>query len=155
MSRKKMKKVITNLVTALLFISPVSQASDIEEITKAARNYLVSQHISNEELMADALHPKLAKRTFWKNKEHKPIILETSYDTMLHVANTYNRSGDKFPSNPRVEIKILDIDQRVASVKLTADDWIDYMHLIKTEDNQWKIINVLWQYHALEKHQTK
>lgn len=34
---------------------------------------------------------------------------------------------------------------RAASIKLIADEWIDYMHLVKL-NGSWKIINVLWQY---------
>ncbi|WDE01709.1 nuclear transport factor 2 family protein [Thalassomonas actiniarum] len=127
--------------------------TDKQAITEAARSYIVSQHISSKELMAGALHPVLAKRTYWGKGKQQEFIMETSRETMLKVAESYNKSGDKFPENPRVEITILDIDQRVASVKLSADDWIDYMHLVKTAQGQWKILNVLWQYHDISKHQ--
>jgi len=150
-----MQTLIKGLAVICLLTSSTAFASDIDDIIQAARNYLVSQHTTNEKLMAKALHPELAKRTFWQSTEQKEIILETSYDTMLMVAKTYNKSGDMFPKQPKIDIKVLDIDKRVASVKLTADDWIDYMHLVKTENNEWKIINVLWQYHKLEKHQLK
>ena len=131
---------------------PVANEADRKAITTAARNYIVSQHISSRELMAAALHPKLVKRTYWGKGSQQETILETSRETMLNVAENYNRNGDKFPANPRVEIKILDIDQRVASVKLSADDWIDYMHLVKNPQGQWQILNVLWQYHDIGQH---
>ena len=73
---------------------------------------------------------------------------------MVELAGRYNQKGDKFPEAPRVEIKILDIDKRVASVKLIVDDWIDYMHLYQNDQQQWKTINVLWQYHDLNKHKS-
>ena len=129
------------------------QATDKQAITQTARNYLVSQHIGAKTLMKQALHPKLAKRTYWRSGENNEFIMETGVDTMLNVAENYNKQGDKFPERPRIEITILDIDQRIASVKLSADDWIDYMHLVKTEHGQWKILNVLWQYHDINKHQ--
>jgi len=74
--------------------------------------------------------------------------MKTSFDTMLKVAENYNKNGD----NPKVEIEVLALDDRIASVKLIADDWIDYMHLVKNDKNQWQIINVLWQYHDIKKH---
>nr|WP_310741892.1 hypothetical protein [Pseudoalteromonas sp. SG41-6] len=40
-------------------------------------------------------------------------------------------------------------------MKLTVDDWIDYMHLYKNENKEWKIINVLWQYHDPKKHSSQ
>nr|WP_310734239.1 hypothetical protein [Shewanella sp. SR44-3] len=29
---------------------------------------------------------------------------------------------------------------------------MDYLHLYKNDQNEWKIINVLWQYHDETKH---
>lgn len=97
--------------------------------------------------MERALDPKLAKRTYWQAADGAEFIMNTDRDTMVKVARTYNKDGTKFPAQPRVDIKILDVDQRVATVKLTADDWIDNMHLYKNQRSEWKIINVLWQYH--------
>jgi hypothetical protein len=105
--------------------------------------------------MERGLDKKLAKRTYWESKEGSEYIMETDFDTMVWVAENYNKEGDRFPSSPMVDIKILDIDNRVASVKLTVDEWIDYMHLYKNENNDWKIINVLWQYHDATRHSSK
>jgi len=132
-----------------------SQSIDKNAVIQATKDYIQSQHLVNPEQMRKALHPELKKRTFWLNQSGEEFLLETSYQTMLKVAQTYNKNGDRFPNNPRIDIKVLDIDQRAASVKLTVDDWIDYMHLIKLESGEWKIINVLWQYHDTGRHQTK
>lgn len=74
---------------------------------------------------------------------------------MVNLAGFYNENGDKFPNAPRIDIEIFDIDKRAASVKLTADDWIDYMHLYKNEEGQWKILNVLWQFYEISAHSSK
>jgi hypothetical protein len=105
--------------------------------------------------MKRGLDKKLAKRTYWESKDGSEFIMETDFETMVWVAENYNKEGNKFPLSPKVNIDILDIDNRVASVKLTVDDWIDYMHLYKNENNEWKIINVLWQYHDTKKHSSK
>ena len=126
--------------------------TDENAIKQVALDYIESQHTLSEERMKHALHNKLAKRTYWKNGDEKEFIMETSFEIMLRVAKTYNKKGDKFPVKPRKEVKILDIDGRIATLKLTADDWIDYMHLIKNDKNEWEIINVLWQYHDRTKH---
>lgn len=81
--------------------------------------------------------------------------METSYEFMLEIAKTYDKNGDRFPEDPKVDIKILDVDKRVASVKLTVDEWIDYMHLYKNDEGEWKTINVLWQYHDTGKHNSR
>lgn len=102
--------------------------------------------------MDRALHAEMKKRTYWKKGAAPEHVMETSRETMLWVAENYNKDGTAFPKNPRKQVQILDIDGRVASVKLTADDWIDYLHLMKTEDGTWQIINVLWQFHDQSKH---
>jgi len=141
----------------LLYHFPVSANQQSEEvlITQIVKNYLVAQHKIQEKLMDGALHEKLAKRTFWQSNSGDEFIMETSRNTMLHVARNYNKSGTNFPIPPRIEVKVFDIDKRVASVKLIADDWMDYMHLVKTESGDWKILNVLWQYHDINKHVSK
>jgi hypothetical protein len=143
---------------SLLLLSNVSfsaSKSDEQAIKRAARDYIESQHISSEKMMRRGLHKKLAKRTYWQDKKGFEFIMETDFNSMIRIAKNYNVNGDKFPVTPLVKISILDIDQRAASVKLTADDWIDYMHLIKNDKNQWKIINVLWQYHDISKQISK
>lgn len=132
-------------VTPLLAIA--AEATDNQLIERAARDYIESQHKPDPERMERALDAKLAKRTYWQAADGAEFIMNTDRDTMVNVARTYNKDGTRFPPQPRVDIKILDVDQRVATVKLTADDWIDYMHLYKNQRGEWKIINVLWQYH--------
>jgi len=148
------------LLSILLITTPLRAevnigAEDIKAIKQAALNYIESQHQVKPENMSKALHKKLAKRTFWRSTQGEDYVMETSYDTMIKVAKSYNKKGDKFPKQPKKIVEILDADERVASIKLTADDWIDYMHLIKSEDSEWKIINVLWRYHDVSKHVSK
>ena len=132
-----------------------STTTDEQLIKRAVLDYIESQQKVQPEMMENAIDEKLAKHTYWRDKKGKEFVMETSFDTMVWVAENDNKQGDKFPTNPHIDIKIFDIDNRAASVKLTVDDWIDYMHLYKTENGQWKIINVLWQYHDESKHASK
>ena len=148
----KLLTVLIGLISITFTSTLLANDTDKKAIERAVRDYIESQHLVKPEMMERALDPKLAKRTYWQNNQGEEFIMETSYDFMVKIAQTYNKNGDRFPANPRVEINILDIDKRAASVKLTADDWIDYMHLYKNADGQWKTINVLWQYHDIKKH---
>lgn len=119
---------------------------DSLEIKQVALDYIASQHHPNPKQMEDALHPRMVKRTFWKDKATgKDYVRETTTESMVLLAESYNRNGDKFPSLPKKEVILLDVSERTASVKLIADEWIDYMHIVKL-NGSWKIINVLWQY---------
>jgi hypothetical protein len=42
------------------------------------------------------------------------------------------------------DVRILDIYENVASVKAVAANWVDYLHIGKS-NGEWKIVNVLWE----------
>ena len=148
-----MKRLI--LFTFLLAVCQYASAQtkqDTLAIKQAALDYIESQHTPNPSQMERALHPRMVKRTFWKDKPTgKDYVRETSTESMVLLAESYNKKGDKFPTSPRKDIKLLDISERTASIKLNADEWIDYMHLVKL-NGDWKIINVLWQYNDTKQH---
>lgn len=125
---------------------------DSLEIKQVALDYIESQHNVNPEQFEKAAHPRMVKRTFWTNKQtNKEYLRETFTDAMVLLAETYNVDGTKFPQNPKKNIIILDIFDKVASVKLIADDWVDYMHIVKL-NGKWQLVNVLWQFNDSELH---
>lgn len=148
-----MKVILHIFALSLLVQHAFGQVKqDSLEIRQAALDYIESQHTPNAAQMERALHPRMVKRTFWKDKATgKDYIRETFTENMVLLAETYNKNGDKFPAKPRKDVKFLDVSERTASVKLIADDWIDYLHLVKL-NGSWKIINVLWQYHDVKSH---
>jgi len=138
-----------------VFIASVSAQTneDSAAIRRAALDYIESQHNPDPVQMAGALHPRMVKRTCWRDKATgKDYIGETSTEYMILLAESYNKKGDKFPPVPKKEVRLLDVSTRTASVKLVADEWIDYMHLVKL-NGEWKVINVLWQYHDGKRHE--
>lgn len=149
-----MKKYLLLFTIACSFIQLQAQtAQDTLEIKRAALAYIEAQHNPNPKLMESALHPRMVKRSVFRNKTaQKDYISEFFAENMVILAETYNVKGDKFPKNPRKEIKLLDVSAKTASVKLLADAWIDYMHIVKI-NGEWKIINVLWQYNDVRQHE--
>lgn len=120
-------------------------------IKQAALDYIESQHTPNVSRMERALHPRMVKRTFWKDKATgKDYLRETNAESMILLAESYNKNKDKFPASPKKDVKFLDVSEKTASVKLIADEWIDYIHLAKLNDT-WKIVNVLWQYNDTQR----
>ena len=131
---------------------PAQTKQDSLAITQAALDYIESQHNTKPEQFERSAHPRMVKRTFWTDKSTgKEYLRETFTDAMVLLAETYNENGDKFPSKPKKEVIILDIFDKTASVKLIADDWIDYMHIVKL-NNKWQIVNVLWQFNDSGNH---
>ena len=70
---------------------------------------------------------------------------------MVLLTESYNKNGDKFPAKPKKEVRLVNISERTASVKLIAGDWIGYMQLLKP-NGTWKIINIFWQYNDTLQH---
>jgi hypothetical protein len=44
----------------------------------------------------------------------------------------------------RSEVRILDIFQNTASVRVDAGPWVDYLQMIRW-NRRWVILNVLWE----------
>ena len=121
-------------------------------IKQVALDYIESQHNVKPKQFERAAHPRMVKRTFWKNKQtNKEYLRETFTDAMILLAESYNKNQDKFPKKPKKEIIILDIFNKIASVKLVADDWVDYMHIVKL-NGKWQLVNVLWQFNDSKSH---
>ncbi|MEO1051115.1 MAG: nuclear transport factor 2 family protein [Bacteroidota bacterium] len=145
--------ILTASFFSLLSFSVKAQSQqDSLDIKQVALDYIESQHNVNPEQFERAAHPRMVKRTFWTNeKTGKEYLGETFTDAMILLAETYNQKGDKFPENPKKEVIILDIYDKTASVKLIADEWIDYMHIVKL-NGKWQLVNVLWQFNDSGKH---
>ena len=136
---------------ATLYVNAQTQQDSLE-IKQAALDYIESQHHGKPEQFARSAHPRMVKRTFWVHKPtNKEYLRETFTDAMVLLAETYNQKGDRFPENPKKEVIILDIYDKTASVKLIADDWIDYLHIVKLNE-KWQIVNVLWQFNDSKDH---
>lgn len=149
----KLSNTLTISIFSLCTISVMAQTQkDTLEITQVALDYIESQHNVNPAQFERAAHPRMVKRTFWTNKTTgKEYLRETFTDAMILLAETYNKNGERFPENPKKEVVILDIFDRTASVKLIADDWIDYMHIVKL-NGKWQLVNVLWQFNDASSH---
>lgn len=144
-----MKNSIYLLVAAIFLTANPAIAQtekDSLEIRQVALDYIESQHNMQPEQFERSAHPRMVKRTFRLDKKtQKEFLSETFRDAMILLTETYNQDGDKFPENPQKEVVILDIYDKTASVKLIADDWIDYMHIVKL-NGRWQLVNVLWQF---------
>lgn len=150
-----MNKIILLLSVFAVSITtaPAQTRQDTLDIKRVALAYIESQHSPDPVSMQAALHPRLVKRSVFKNKAtQKDYVSENFAENMVILAEIYNIKGDKFPKDPKKEVLLLDVSTRTASVKLIADEWIDYMHIVKV-NGEWKIINVLWQYHDVTQHQ--
>lgn len=119
-------------------------AADSTGITQAALDYIQGYYTGDAERMERALHPDLAKRIVRTNPANQRSALE-QMSAMTLVQITRMMANRPVPEDQRRdEVKILDIFGSVASVRVDAAAWIDYLHVAKW-NGEWKIVNVLWE----------
>jgi len=115
---------------------------DIASIYQAASDYYGGWYEANVERIARSLHPDLAKRAIRKDESGKDFLHHLSKGQMLE--KTREGGGSDTPiDRQHYEITILDRYEEIASVKVVANEYIDYLQLAK-QDGQWLIVNALW-----------
>ena len=141
-----MKRLSTLFVIALLSAPSPSQAqapADSEAIKATALDYIEGWYTGDEERMERALHPELAKRMVSTDATGHSKLNNMGAEQL--IGGTRAGYGKATPeADRRMDVTILDIYENVASVKIVAHDWIDYLHVVKFDD-RWVIINVLWE----------
>lgn len=139
------------LILAIIFAAGIvnihaqNAPSDADKaaITQAALDYIEGWYEGNAERMERALHPDLAKRIVHTNAEGRSNLGQMSAMTLVQPVK---RGGGKDTPKDKQQkdVTILDIYGNTASVKVVANDWVDYLHIAKS-NGRWMIVNVLWE----------
>jgi hypothetical protein len=117
-------------------------AADSLAIRAAALDYIEGWYAGNAERMERSLHPELVKRIVGTRGGTSTLGEMTAAEL---VAATGRGGGRQTPADRRrTDVRILDVFGNVATVRVDADAWIDYMHLALW-NGEWKIVNVLWE----------
>ena len=143
-----MRKAIIGSLFLLIFsvVSVSAQAvsdADKEAIKAAALDYIEGWYEGTAERMERALHPDLAKRIVNTNAQGRSSLGQMSAMTLVQGVK---RGGGKDTPKEKQQkdVTILDVFGNAASVKVVASDWIDYLHIARS-NGHWVIVNVLWE----------
>ncbi len=118
-------------------------AADSAAIRGAALDYIEGFYTGDAARMEQALHPDLKKRIVTRTPGEAETLQEMTADQLIQM--TAGGGGTRMPDEQKVsDVTILDIFGGMASVKIVAGVWVDYMHIAKV-DGEWKIVNVLWE----------
>ena len=140
------------LVAGMLFVAApfaveplaAQAAADSAAIRATALDYAEGWYTSDTVRMTRALHPQLAKRIVMTPRGGGEPRLGDMTAAQL-IGGTAEGGGSRTPADRRqADVEILDIFQNTASVRLTMQDWIDYMHVAKW-NGRWVVVNVLWE----------
>jgi hypothetical protein len=116
-------------------------AADSTAIRNAALDYIEGYYTGNAERMERALHPDLAKRIVNTDQQGRSRLGQMSAMTLVQGTRS---GGGKDEAVKRTDVRILDIFQNTASVRIDAGTWVDYLHVAKF-NGRWVIVNVLWE----------
>jgi N-acyl-D-amino-acid deacylase len=117
--------------------------ADSAAMRATALDYIEGWYSGDSARMERALHPHLVKRFVETLPGGGVRLTETTALELVHQVRA--GGGSDTPENERrTDVQILDVFQHVASVRVDAHGWIDYMHLAKVEGD-WRIVNVLWE----------
>lgn len=136
-------------VVAVLSVStvPLIAASDDEDrkaIETAALDYAQGWYSGDRSRMASSLHEALTKRAYLPNKDGQRMLSDMDKATLLEGNQPGNREHYR-DAPKRAEVTVLDRFGDAASVRLHMDGWVDYLHVVRDLDGEWRIINVLWE----------
>jgi hypothetical protein len=144
-----MRSVILALFPCLLAFTvlaaePVSRA-DEAGIRRAALDYIEGWYTNDAARMERALHPQMVKRRVEQDAAAGNSSLDHGDAQRLISATRPAPGATPRPlGNRRRDVTILDVFGNAATVKVDADDWVDYLHLVKW-NGEWRILNVLWE----------
>ena len=140
---RKVGLVCVIILAAFASHASAQSAADSAAIRQAALDYIEGWYEGSAERMERALHPELAKRIVRTNKEGVSNLGQMSALTLIQ--GTKRGGGKSTPKeNQLKDVTILDVYENAASVKVVASDWIDYLHMAKS-NGRWVIVNVLWE----------
>lgn len=140
----KMNAMRVTVLILLCFVSLKSngQTKDSLSVIETTEKYIQAFYQKKPKWLKDVLHPELIKRTIKSYQDSNEFIKTSGKSEMVELSKVFNANG-KFNSNSRANIEVLDLYKKIATVKLTAEKWIDYLHLIKV-NQKWQIIDVIW-----------
>ena len=132
--------VILSLSSAhLLTAQPNHAAVDEAAIRATVSDYIEGYYLSDPVRMERSLHPRYLKHTITGSDGHLNVIEKRGTEMVREVRN----KKEVMPASQRKkEITILAVKGDVASVKLVATAWTDYMTLLK-QNGEWKILSVV------------
>src|SRR6185503_6868010 len=118
-------------------------SADSAGIRQTALDYIEGWYAGDAARMERSLHVDLAKRNVMSDAQGRSRIIQMSALGLINGVR--NGGGTQTPAaERRTDVRILDIYQKAATVKVDAGGWVDYMHLAKW-NGQWRIVNVLWE----------
>lgn len=132
------------MVLSITFCAAQS-ADDRSKVEKAMLGYLEGFYEGDSVKIVTNISDKVVKYGYWKSdKTNKYEGEPMSYQQMIQYAVKVKAKSKQKPAGIIKKVEIYEVNEQIASGKVTAFWGIDYLLLYK-EGDQWKISMILWQ----------
>lgn len=123
-------------------VAPPAEA-ELAAIRATALDYIEGYYTADPDRVERAIFADIAKRIPRKGSNGRVFIDRMSSLELINHAKSGD--GKKIPAEQQLkDVKILDVFDNIASVRVDAASWVDHMQLAKLGD-RWVVVNVLWQ----------
>jgi hypothetical protein len=112
-------------------------------ITQTVLDYFEGWYDGDVARMDRALHPGLVKRSPRPDELGEPALGMTSKDRMLEL--TAAGEGAQDAGDRRIDVTVVDVHDRVATVVVRTQVYREYLHLVRGTNSGWRIAHALWQ----------
>ncbi len=136
-----------SFVVLIIFVFSITafaqSEADRDAIKRTALNYAEGWYEGNADKMESALHPDLAKRIARTNDKGQTRLDQMSAMSLVQGTRTgFGKQTAK--EEQQKDVTVLDVTGSAATVKLEMRDWVDYMHIARS-NGKGVIVNVLWE----------
>ena len=118
--------------------------ADEAAIRATALDYIEGWYTQDAARMERALHSELVKRMAFTDPQSGSVLDQGSGLRLVQATRPAPGETPQPAGDRQRDVTILDLYGGAASVKIDADGWVDYLHLVKW-NGEWKILNVLWE----------
>ena len=141
-----MKQIITTSLLMLSFVLVHAQSGhDSAAVRRAANDYIEGFYFGDTTKIYYSIEPSASKHGYYK-----ATATDTGYRKIpmsFHQMIGYSKNERNRPTEANAKIRdiqIMDLQSKIAAVKVRAWWGIDYLLLTKMQD-RWVIEKVLWQ----------
>ena len=138
---------LLTLCSAITFLAfDQTENEDEEGVRNAVLNYVEGLYQVDSNRIKQSVHTDLYKIGYYYRKDLEKYTgpHQMTYQELVNLAASWNKDGDNANDDSPKKIEILDLLDKTATAKLSAEWGIDYFQLAK-ENDRWMIMNVLWQ----------
>jgi Putative lumazine-binding len=140
------RTIIATLLVSTLFVVVAYAQPDYEQqaVRAAILEYIEGWYEGDSVKVQKNVHSELTKRRLVVEQGVEKS--ELRQESALTFLRRVQRGGGKGTplSAQKKDITVLDVHGSMATAKLEAWGWVEYMHLVK-ENGQWHIVNDLWE----------